>query len=80
MHRLATTTVRRLPSQTDQNGGCKSRKVRLPCGSRSFVKQNVIANWDRMDFEPGYIHIMRLRDRDGLADRTKIRNSSGESQ
>lgn len=31
--------------------------------------------WDRVDFESGYIHITRLRDRDGLADRTKTRNS-----
>lgn len=31
--------------------------------------------WDRVDFESGYIHITRLRDRDGLADRTKTRSS-----
>jgi integrase len=31
--------------------------------------------WDRVDFETGYIHITRLRDRNGLADRTKTRNS-----
>ncbi len=31
--------------------------------------------WDRVDFDKGYIHITRLRDRNGLADRTKTRNS-----
>ncbi|MBY0383850.1 site-specific integrase [bacterium] len=31
--------------------------------------------WDRVDFEKGFIHISRLRDRNGLADRTKTRNS-----
>lgn len=31
--------------------------------------------WDRVDFEKGYIQITRLRDRNGLADRTKTRNS-----
>lgn len=31
--------------------------------------------WDRVDFEKGFIHITRLRDRNGLADRTKTRNS-----
>jgi integrase len=31
--------------------------------------------WDRVDFETGYIQITRLRDRNGLADRTKTRNS-----
>jgi integrase len=31
--------------------------------------------WDRVDFGTGFIHITRLRDRDGLADRTKTRNS-----
>lgn len=31
--------------------------------------------WDRVDFETGFIHITRLRDRNGLADRTKTRNS-----
>lgn len=31
--------------------------------------------WDRVDFAKGFIHITRLRDRNGLADRTKTRNS-----
>lgn len=31
--------------------------------------------WDRVNFETGFIQITRLRDRDGLADRTKTRNS-----
>jgi site-specific recombinase XerD len=31
--------------------------------------------WDRIDFETGFIQITRLRDRNGLADRTKTRNS-----
>lgn len=31
--------------------------------------------WDRVDFETGIIQITRLRDRNGLADRTKTRNS-----
>jgi len=31
--------------------------------------------WDRVDFEKGFIQITRLRDRNGLADRTKTRNS-----
>lgn len=31
--------------------------------------------WDRVDFDKGFIHITRLRDRNGLADRTKTRNS-----
>ncbi len=31
--------------------------------------------WDRVDFDKGYVHITRLRDRNGLADRTKTRNS-----
>jgi integrase len=31
--------------------------------------------WDRVDFETGFIQITRLRDRNGLADRTKTRNS-----
>lgn len=31
--------------------------------------------WDRVNFETGFIQISRLRDRNGLADRTKTRNS-----
>ena len=31
--------------------------------------------WDRVDFESGFIQITRLRDRVGLADRTKTRHS-----
>lgn len=31
--------------------------------------------WDAIDFEKGFIQIKRLRDRNGLADRTKTRNS-----
>ncbi len=31
--------------------------------------------WDRVNFETGFIEITRLRDRNGLADRTKTRNS-----
>lgn len=31
--------------------------------------------WDRVNFETGFIQITRLRDRNGLADRTKTRNS-----
>jgi integrase len=31
--------------------------------------------WDRVDFETGFIQITRTRDRNGLADRTKTRNS-----